>query len=176
MRTVRASLCILEPQVTAHAREMFTVLSDPAIYEFENAPPQSEAWLTERFARLESRRSADGTEHWLNWVVRCSSGELAGYVQASVSGTTAYVAYVLASRYWGRGLGRCAVDAMLGELATTYRVDTFIAVLKRRNQRSLALLRHLGFTPASRVVTSTAGAEPDELVMCRRVDRGGNGS
>jgi len=172
MRTLSGALCVLEPQVVAHAPEMFAVLSDAAIYEFENVPPVSEAWLMERFARLESRHSEDGTELWLNWVVRCSSGELAGYVQASVSGGTAYVAYVLASRFWGRGLARCAVAVMLDELAMRYHVDTFVAVLKRRNQRSLRLLERLGFTPAGLAETETAGAEPDERVMRKRVTPG----
>ena len=84
MRTLIATRCTLEPQVVAHAGEMFIVLSDPAIYEFENAPPVSKEWLTDRFAKLESRTSSDGTEHWLNWVVRLPNGELAGYVQATV--------------------------------------------------------------------------------------------
>ena len=33
--------CTLEPQVEAHAAEMFSVLSDPAIYAFENELPPS---------------------------------------------------------------------------------------------------------------------------------------
>ena len=74
MRTLNTPLCTLEPQVAAHAPEMFTVLSDPAIYEFENAAPSSEAWLAERFAKQESRISKDGTQHWLNWVVRLGTG------------------------------------------------------------------------------------------------------
>jgi hypothetical protein len=41
MRALQASLLLLEPQVTAHARQMFEVLSDPALLEFENEPPQS---------------------------------------------------------------------------------------------------------------------------------------
>ena len=57
MRAVVASRCTLEPLVAAHAREMFDVLSDPAIYEFENAPPASQEWLTRRFERLEQRWS-----------------------------------------------------------------------------------------------------------------------
>ena len=55
MRTLAAPPFVLEPQLAAHAQEMFTVLSDPAIYEFENAPPIDEEWLRKRFARLESR-------------------------------------------------------------------------------------------------------------------------
>ena len=60
MKTLAASHCLLEPLVAAHAHEMFPVLSDPAIYEFENLPPISEEWLTERYQRLESRSSGDG--------------------------------------------------------------------------------------------------------------------
>ncbi|MEQ1518076.1 MAG: GNAT family N-acetyltransferase, partial [Usitatibacteraceae bacterium] len=110
---------------------MFQVLSDPAIYEFENAPPASEAWLKERYAKLESRQSADGTQQWLNWVVRLPGGELAGYVQATlVRPGVAFAAYELASKYWRRGIGRSAVCAMLEELGSQYGVRTFVAVLK----------------------------------------------
>ena len=59
MRVIKATSLSLEPQTTLHAEEMFVVLSDPAIYEYENEPPRSLAWLRERFAKLESRRSAE---------------------------------------------------------------------------------------------------------------------
>lgn len=168
MRSLRTPLCTLEPQVESHAREMFVVLGDPAIYEFENEAPPSEAWLAKRYALLESRASADGQEIWLNWVVRVPSGELAGYVQATVlpSGT-ALVAYELASRHWRRGIGSTAVRAMLGELETVYDVRLFVAVLKAANYRSLGLLDHLGFTPGSRQQAEEYEAESDERVMVK---------
>lgn len=169
MRTVRASCCMLEPQVAAHAHEMFELLSDPAIYEFENEPPPSEAWLRHRYSLLESRGSPDGTQKWLNWVVRLQSGELAGHVQATVlqSGAS-YVAYELASRHWRRGIGSSAVKAMLEELGSVYGVHTFVAVVKAANYRSLALLGRLGFGPASPREIAEYGAEPDERVMVKR--------
>jgi RimJ/RimL family protein N-acetyltransferase len=168
MKTLHASHCTLEPLVAAHAHEMFEVLGDPLIYEFENEPPSSEAWLEHRYSLLESRCSSDGTEKWLNWVIRLPGGELAGYVQATVlqSGAS-YVAYELASRHWRRGIGRSAVQAMLGELAEGYGVHTFVAVLKAANHRSLGLLRALGFTPASPQQVEEFEAEPDERVMCK---------
>jgi len=49
MKTLASSHCILEPLVAAHAREMFSVLGDPAIYDFENSSPINEEWLTERY-------------------------------------------------------------------------------------------------------------------------------
>lgn len=168
MRTLRASLCTLEPLVAAHAREMFEVLGDPRIYEFENEPPPSEAWLRERYSRLESRGSPDGTEKWLNWVIRLPGGELAGYVQATIlrSGA-AYVAYELASRHWRRGIGSAAVQAMLEELKSAYGVHTFVAVFKEANYRSSSLLRRLGFTPASPRQAAEYRAGAGERVMCK---------
>jgi [ribosomal protein S5]-alanine N-acetyltransferase len=151
---------------------MFRVLSDPAIYEFENAPPASEAWLRERFSRLEVRRSADGTQEWLNWVVRLPSGELGGYVQATViQPHTSLVAYELASRYWRRGIGGSAVRAVLEELASQYAVRSFVAVLKANNFRSLALLLQLGFRQGSSEQAITYGVEQDEMLMVSDDDR-----
>jgi [ribosomal protein S5]-alanine N-acetyltransferase len=66
MRVIDAGSLVLEPQTMAHAQEMFVVLSDPALYDYENKPPPSLDWLSSRFARLESRYSADGSEQWLN--------------------------------------------------------------------------------------------------------------
>src|SRR5262245_39733424 len=146
MNSVSAGSVVLEPQLAAHAAEMFVVLSDPAIYEFENAPPKSVAWLTERFARLESRVSPDGAEQWLNWVIRLPSGALAGYVQATITqDRTAHIAYELASKFWRQGIGSAAVSGMLKELAVSYGVSTCVATLKERNYRSFALLQSLGF-------------------------------
>jgi RimJ/RimL family protein N-acetyltransferase len=168
MNTIDTGLCVLEPQTASHAPEMFAVLSDPAIYEFENGPPQSEDWLANRFKKLESRQSPDGKQHWLNWVVRLSNQELAGYVQATIlENGLCYVAYELSSKYWRKGLGRSAVAAMLGELAANYQVSTAVAVLKKENFRSHALLLNLGFGSAAKKVISLVNPEADEVVMSK---------
>ena len=170
MRILDAFPLQLEPLTAAHARAMFTVLSDPAIYEFENQPPPSESWLAERYAKLERRASSDGSQLWLNWVVRLPSGQLAGYVQATVlRSSVALIAYELASRHWRQGIGSCAVSAMLAELQASYGVTLFAAVLKKANFRSLALLRSLGFEPGSAEQAVQLGAESDELLMVRAV-------
>ena len=102
MNTLIAGNLRLEPQAAAHALEMFQVLSDPAIYEFENAPPESFDWLETRFRKLETRLSGDGAEQWLNWVIRLPSGRLAGYVQASVlAEPVAYIAYIPGYLFFG---------------------------------------------------------------------------
>jgi RimJ/RimL family protein N-acetyltransferase len=149
---------------------MFAVLSDPAIYEYENAPPRSLEWLRARYRKLESRSSADGGQRWLNWVIRLRAAELIGYVQATVyPAGRAAIAYELASRYWGRGLAREACEAMLAELAAHCGVHSVHAVFKRANVRSLRLLERLGFAPAS---PAQYRVESDELVMARSLSGG----
>lgn len=169
MRPVDAGILLLEPQTATHAAAMFQVLSDPAIYLYENQPPASLEALRARFARLESRQSADGSQQWLNWVIRLPDGALAGYVQATVyPDRRAAIAYELASAYWGRSLARTATEAMLGELVASYGVDFFSAVLKRENLRSMQLLKRLGFRLASAVLQRRREVPPDELLMLRR--------
>jgi RimJ/RimL family protein N-acetyltransferase len=144
---------------------MFIVLSDPAIYEFENQAPVSVEWLRNRFAKLESRLSPDGQQRWLNWVIRLPKGELIGYVQATIfPDDRADLAVVLASAYWGQGLAKCAVKTMMDELITAFQVQHFTVVLKERNFRSRRLWESLGFRPASNDVRKIE-TEADELLM-----------
>ena len=168
MRVVASPNLSLEPQTAAHAEAMFLVLSDPAIYEHENAPPISVAWLRERFARLEARQSPDGQQQWLNWVIRLPTGELIGYVQATVHAAhRASIAYELSSAFWGRGLASEAVRAMILELVAHHQVLDLSAVLKSGNQRSFRLLERLGFSIASPQMHAKHQAEAGELLMQR---------
>jgi [ribosomal protein S5]-alanine N-acetyltransferase len=147
---------------------MFEVLSDPAIYEFERVPPPSVERLAAGYRLRQSRRSPDGREKWLNWVARLPNQALAGYVQATVleSGAS-YIGYEFASKHWRQGLGSAAVSAMLQELAQSYGVHTFVAVLKAANHRSMGLLRHLGFEPGTQADAARYEAEQDEVVLLK---------
>lgn len=168
MRSLATARITLEPQVASHAAEMFRILNDPALYAFENEPPASLEWLYARFQKLESRRSADGSEQWLNWVIRLTDTSLIGYVQATIlPDSTAGIAYVLASAFWGKGLASEAVLTMCDELAARYGVRRFSAVLKRANLRSRRLLERLAFSQASPEQLRHARLEPDELWMLR---------
>lgn len=143
----------LEPLLRGHAPEMFAALADPALYRYiEEAPPASLEALAERYARLESRRSGDGREHWLNWIARdTASGKAVGFVQATVQEDgTAFVAYVIAAPHQGRGLGREATAAMIAELRSAYGVRRLRASIDARNAPSIALATALGFGEARR--------------------------
>lgn len=164
MRRLQLEGLTLEPQTRAHAEAMYTLLCDPALYTYENAPPESLEWLKKRFIRLESRQSPDGREKWLNWVARGEEGQCMGFVQATVFGDhRALIAYVFGSAYWGKGFARLSVEAMMDELIAAYGVLTFEAVLKQGNIRSMRLLEHLNFCR----VAESGGVEPDEYRMRR---------
>lgn len=167
---IRTPRLVLEPQRAAHAEAMFALLADPALYLHEGAPPASLGELRDRFTRLEARRSADGSEGWLNWVLRLRDGRVVGYVQATVQADgSAWVAYVLGSAHWGQGLASEAVTAMIDGLVAQHAVHTLRAVYKRSNDPSVRLLERQGFLRADADDPLRADLEPDEDLMWRRV-------
>jgi RimJ/RimL family protein N-acetyltransferase len=138
----------LEPLVPAHARELFEVLSDPALYRFiEERPPASLAALEARYRVLERRAPPDGRDEvWLNWACReRASGQIAGLVQATlVPGSPALLAYVFPVQ--GRGLAREACREVVRALFADWRQSAIEATVDPDNARSIALLEALGFT------------------------------
>jgi len=147
MQSIITPTLTLEPLLASHADEMFALLSDDAIYRYlDYAAPASAEYLRDIYQRLETRQSPDARQAWLNWVIRPLDQPLAGYVQATVAqDRSAHVAYVLGSKYWGHGYAQRAVQAMLEHLASTYRVDRFVATVEADNQRSIRLLERLRF-------------------------------
>jgi len=172
MRTLAASGLTLVPQTAEHADAMFALLADAEVYAYlEGDPPTSPEVLRVYFTRLESRRSGDGTEQWLNWVVRLDNGDIAGHLQATVcAGGVAWVAYVLGRAYWGRGIAERATRAMLDELATAYGVTHFLATADRDNRRSLGLLERLGFALAPAHVRGEHDVAEHDVSMQFRLD------
>ena len=152
LRKLTTKRLVLEPLMRAHAFEMFSALSDPAIYRYiDEAPPATVESLAERYARLETRQSGNGEERWLNWIVReAATARAVGFVQATVKEDgTAFVAYVIAPAAQGKGFAREATESMLGELRSTYGASRFRANVDHQNATSIALLRNLGFRETS---------------------------
>jgi RimJ/RimL family protein N-acetyltransferase len=160
MRTLETAGLVLEPLTASHAEAMFEILRDPELFRFlDDRPPSGVEALRERYARLESRASADGTQRWLNWVVREPGRPPLGYVQATVLGDgRAWIAYLLGSRHWGHGFATRATATMLEHLASDYGVDRQLAMVDAANVRSIRLLERLGFRPMS--AEEAAGHEP----------------
>ena len=151
MRVITTAALVLEPLVTGHAEAMFEVLSDPEIYRYlDDGPPPCVDYVRERYARLERRQSPDGSQLWLNWVVRVAGHAPAGYVQATLFPPDgAWIAYCLGRAHWGHGYAQAATRAVLEHLGTEYGRTHFLAMVAAGNARSIRLLERLAFRPAT---------------------------
>jgi RimJ/RimL family protein N-acetyltransferase len=157
MKTLHAGRLVLEPLTVAHASLMFPVLQDPEIYRYlDYEPPPTLEHLESVYRQLEHGRSPDGTEQWLNWIVRDERGAALGFVQATVTADRlAWVAYVLGRASWGKGIAAAATSTMLRYLEGELDVGTFLATVEADNLSSIGLLLRLGFSPSSRAAELT---------------------
>jgi RimJ/RimL family protein N-acetyltransferase len=150
MDTLRTSDLVLEPLTAGHTEAMFEVLRDPELYAYlDYGPPPSAEHLRGVYEELEARVSPDGSQLWLNWVIRPHAGPPVGFVQATVTGGDAWIAYILARESWGRGYAFRATRAVVDHLRARCGVSRFLATVDAGNERSARLLDRLGFRPAT---------------------------
>lgn len=145
--TLRTPNLILEPLRVAHAAEMFGHLCDPGHYRFiPQNPPASVEVVQQRYARLESCRSPNGEQLWLNWAIRVSSGEAAGLIQATIlPERSGIMVYELFKPFQGRGVATDALRMVLHHLTAKAALTAATARVDTRNQKSIRLLERLGF-------------------------------
>jgi RimJ/RimL family protein N-acetyltransferase len=169
MRTLSIGRLTLEPLAERHAAIMFPLLSDSQIYEFlDYGPPPSEQYLSNLYRRLEARRSPDGTEQWLNWAILQDGDDPIGYVQATITGEgRSWIAYILASKYWGLGFGRLSTNLMLEYLVSEHGASQFLACVEKMNIRSIALLKSLGFEVATPAQAAKHRLTNSEVLLVR---------
>lgn len=169
MQSLATAHLVLEPLTVAHAEEMFDVLSDEAIYRhLDEAAPASVEHLRRVYAKREARRSPDGSEGWLNWVVRAHGRQLVGLVQGTVfAPDSAWIAYVFSSKHWGRGYAHEATESMLAHLAKAYGVRRNLATVEVENERSIRLLDRLGFVRVAPHETAGHDLSATELLFLR---------
>jgi ribosomal-protein-alanine N-acetyltransferase len=172
MQVLRAGELVLEPLVVAHADAMFAVLREPALYRYLDAPaPPSVDHLRCVYARQQRRRSPDGTQTWLNWVVRPVGADPIGFVQATITpARTAWVGFVFSSAHWGHGYAFAAMQAMLAQLDSAYSVTSCFATVEAGNLRSIRLLERLGFHADARPDLVGDQQSPNDLLFSRGRD------
>jgi RimJ/RimL family protein N-acetyltransferase len=143
MRAVplRSERLALEPVAAAHADELAPLLADPDLHAFTGGEPLPLGALRDRYARLA------GAEDWLNWVVRAGT-DAVGYVQATVEGDAAEVAWVIGAAHQRRGYAREAAAAMVAWLRTQ-GVGRIAATIHPGHEASIAVARHLGLEPGA---------------------------
>ncbi|TVP33659.1 GCN5 family acetyltransferase [Streptomyces griseus subsp. griseus] len=142
--TARLDALPLEP---AYAEEMAGVLADPALYGFTGGEPPAPAALRSRYER-QCAGPPDGRELWWNWVLRVrEGGDLAGYVQATVQGPRAEIAWVIGTPWQGRGYAREAAKGLAAHLASAGGVRELVAHIHPGHAASEAVAEAAGLRP-----------------------------
>ncbi len=135
---------------------MAPLLADPDLYAFIGQAPPTPLELEQRYRRQTAGRSPDGSQLWLNWVVRrLDDGRAVGTVQATVTkegvDLVAEVAWVIATDHQGRGYAREAAQLMVTWLRQQ-GTRVVIAHVHPKHEGSAAVARAVGLTPTATVV------------------------
>ncbi len=177
MLTLETARFRLVPLAAADSIRMYVPFCDPALYFFvPSDPPATLGALTDRFAKLEKRRSPDGAEQWLNWVVerrkenspsaeggggtRKGGGgqddgrwpQPLGLIEATIlPNNHALIGYYTFREFWNQGIASECIPAVLAHLQSSYGVRLFRAEIDSRNFASLRVLEKCGFHIAETV-------------------------
>ncbi|MEU9090326.1 GNAT family N-acetyltransferase [Streptomyces sp. NPDC048428] len=132
------------PLRVAHAEEMAVVLDDPALHTFTGGAPEDADTLRARYER-QTAGSPDPDELWWNWVLRIRGEDcLAGYVQATVRGSRAEIAWVTGTERQGRGYAKEAARGLVAHLLGGGAVRTVIAHIHPDHAASAAVAASAG--------------------------------
>jgi RimJ/RimL family protein N-acetyltransferase len=163
---------VLEPLRVEHAVELEPLLADPALYGFIGGGPETPDALAARVQRQAAGVSPDGTEVWLNWVIRAapppdamsatplptapaaprdsaSTGParpLVGTFQGTLTGSQAELAWVVGTAHQGRGFASEAALAVAAWLRS-HGVSTLTAHIHPDHAASQRVARRLGLEP-----------------------------
>lgn len=142
--TIETPRLRLVPLRVEHADEMAAVLADPHLHYFIGGVPSTPAELRARYERLVA-----GPPAWRNWVIE-EKGSLVGYVQATVEGRTAEIAWVVGTPWQGRGLAAEAAKALVG-WCEEQGMETVVAHIHPDHAASAAVAAHAGLHPTDHV-------------------------
>ena len=97
---------------------MVDVLADPELYRFTGGTPPNLDELESRY-RAQLAGPPRGDQVWHNWILRLAGSDIAvGFAQATVTGDSADVAWLVATKWQGQGFATEATTAMCNWLAT----------------------------------------------------------
>jgi RimJ/RimL family protein N-acetyltransferase len=149
--TIETPRLRLVPLVVDDAPEMVGVLGDEQMYAFTGGCPPSLDQLLDRYRRLTVGRSADGSQLWLNWIVRLAADDRAvGAMQATVvpASTSADVAWEIGVPWQGRGIASEAAVAVV-EWLVRQGIRTITAYVHPEHRASSRVAARAGLSATS---------------------------
>lgn len=150
--------------------DLHAVLSDPAAMRYWSTPPHADVAQTRAF---------------LDGMIAAGAGDSDDFVvehQGRVIGKAGFwripeVGYILHPGFWGLGLGREALTAVIGHAFATRGLAEIVADVDPRNAASLALLARLGFRETGRAERTweVGGEWCDSVYLALRRPEGASG-
>jgi RimJ/RimL family protein N-acetyltransferase len=156
----------VEPLVATDADALWAALRNPRVRDW--IPDSDEKSLEAVRARVAHVLAGpvDGSgQVWLNRTVRVD-GVVIGRVEATLHDGIVEIAYLLGPAWWGKGYASEAVGRLLDELEVMGAGPVWAAVAAG-NERSVALLRRLGFVEAEPSVPLLS-ADPGDITFVQR--------
>lgn len=149
---IRTERLVLEPLQLEHAGEMVDVLADPALYEFTGGSAPSQEELRERYRLQAAGRSHDGSEEWLNWIVRLAEdGRAIGFVQATIVDGRADIAWLIGIAWQGQGFATEAARALVEWLDAREDVGIITTHIKHGHHASAVVASRAGLSPTEEI-------------------------
>ncbi len=140
---------VLRPLRVSDADEMVSVLAAASLYEFTGGEGPTLDILLERY-RSQTTGSGRVGESWCNWIVRTRADDRpVGFVQATVVGAVADVAWLVGVDHQGCGVATeaaAAVSTWLGGKGVR-RIEAHI---HPRHAASQAVASRIGLSPTGR--------------------------
>lgn len=143
MNEIRTARLTLRRARIEDLEAMHAILANPAATRFWSTPPH---------ASLEQSRE------WLQSMIDAPPETSDDYVveyEGRVIGKAGCwqlpeIGFILDPVYWGRGLAREALEAVITKVFSTFPVEALTADVDPRNEASLAVLKRLGFVETGR--------------------------
>ena len=149
---IRTDRLDLLPSSVDDAADLFPLLKDPSLGRYTGeAPPVDVHAVRARFESWASRRSPDGSELWLNWILRRrADGSAVGTVQATVGDGDAAIAWTVGTAFQGRGFATEAGGALIDWLRATLNVSVIVGSIHPENVASQTAAQRVGLAPTGR--------------------------
>lgn len=151
----------LEPLRVDHAQAAAAALDDPGLHVFIGGSPASAEQLADRFRRQVLGHSQDGSQGWLNWMLRRrDTGQLVGTVQATLrrdgdsdrdGAVAAGLAWVVTTDQQGQGFAQEAAGAVVAWLRGS-GVTRLECCIHPGNAPSIGVARALGLVATSEII------------------------
>jgi len=147
---------VLEPLRVEHAQEMAAVLDDHALHTFTGGKPDTVVELRRRYERQVVGHSPDGSERWLNWVLRRRDNAAAvGLIQATVTGPTdrreAEIAWVIGTAQQHQGFAKEAAEVMVDWLREQ-GAAVIVAHIHPEHRASAAVADSIGLVATDQIL------------------------